>query len=146
MRARDAGLSDEAWRYIAECKARVAEMYKATPMILVPAATGPAPLGLASTGDASERTVDRLGSTRRLHSHAASQRVAAWASTHGRPRPRCKTASHCGAASKNARQWYVLNHLPRDKYWAILPSLNESQQFSSTRTLWDGALPTIFTS
>jgi len=43
---------DAAQRYIAECKARVAEMYKSTPVILVPAATGPAPLGLASTGDA----------------------------------------------------------------------------------------------
>jgi Asp-tRNA(Asn)/Glu-tRNA(Gln) amidotransferase A subunit family amidase len=43
---------DEARRYIAESKARIAEMYKATPVILVPAATGPAPLGLASTGDA----------------------------------------------------------------------------------------------
>jgi Asp-tRNA(Asn)/Glu-tRNA(Gln) amidotransferase A subunit family amidase len=42
---------DEARRYIAECKARVAEMYQATPVILVPAATGPAPLGLTSTGD-----------------------------------------------------------------------------------------------
>ena len=42
---------DEARRYFAECKARVAEMYKATPVILSPAATGPAPLGLASTGD-----------------------------------------------------------------------------------------------
>jgi Asp-tRNA(Asn)/Glu-tRNA(Gln) amidotransferase A subunit family amidase len=42
---------DEARRYITECKAKVAEMYKATPVILVPAATGPAPLGLASTGD-----------------------------------------------------------------------------------------------
>ena len=42
---------DEVRRYIAECKARVTEMYKATPVILVPAATGPAPLGLASTGD-----------------------------------------------------------------------------------------------
>ncbi len=42
---------DEARRYIAGCKARVAEMYKATPVILVPAATGPAPLGLAWTGD-----------------------------------------------------------------------------------------------
>jgi Asp-tRNA(Asn)/Glu-tRNA(Gln) amidotransferase A subunit family amidase len=28
------------------------EQYKATPVILVPAATGPAPRGLASTGDA----------------------------------------------------------------------------------------------
>jgi Asp-tRNA(Asn)/Glu-tRNA(Gln) amidotransferase A subunit family amidase len=43
---------DEARRYIAECKARVAELYKATPVILVPSATGPAPRGLASTGDA----------------------------------------------------------------------------------------------
>jgi len=43
---------DEAMRYIAECKTRVVELYKETPVILVPAATGPAPLGLASTGDA----------------------------------------------------------------------------------------------
>jgi Asp-tRNA(Asn)/Glu-tRNA(Gln) amidotransferase A subunit family amidase len=43
---------NEAMRYIAESKARVAELYKVTPVILVPAATGPAPLGLASTGDA----------------------------------------------------------------------------------------------
>ena len=42
---------DEARRYIDECKARVAEIYKATPVILVPAATGAAPLGLGSTGD-----------------------------------------------------------------------------------------------
>jgi Asp-tRNA(Asn)/Glu-tRNA(Gln) amidotransferase A subunit family amidase len=42
---------DEARRYIEECKARMGEMYKATPVILVPAATGPAPLGLTSTGD-----------------------------------------------------------------------------------------------
>jgi Asp-tRNA(Asn)/Glu-tRNA(Gln) amidotransferase A subunit family amidase len=42
---------DEARRYIAECRARVAEMYKATPVILTPAAIGPAPLGLTSTGD-----------------------------------------------------------------------------------------------
>jgi Asp-tRNA(Asn)/Glu-tRNA(Gln) amidotransferase A subunit family amidase len=42
---------DEARRYIAECKTRMSEMYKTTPVILVPAATGPAPLGLASTGD-----------------------------------------------------------------------------------------------
>ena len=42
---------DQAMRYFAECRARVAELYKATPVILVPAAPGPAPLGLASTGD-----------------------------------------------------------------------------------------------
>jgi Asp-tRNA(Asn)/Glu-tRNA(Gln) amidotransferase A subunit family amidase len=42
---------DEARRYIAECKVRVTELYRSTPVILVPAATGPAPLGLASTGD-----------------------------------------------------------------------------------------------
>ncbi len=42
---------DEARRYISECKVRMSEIYKATPVILVPAATGPAPRGLASTGD-----------------------------------------------------------------------------------------------
>src|SRR2546421_1150519 len=42
---------DKAMGYIAECKTRVAELYKDTPVILVPAAMGPAPLGLASTGD-----------------------------------------------------------------------------------------------
>jgi Asp-tRNA(Asn)/Glu-tRNA(Gln) amidotransferase A subunit family amidase len=42
---------DEARRFVAECKARMTEVFKATPVILVPAATGPAPLGLASTGD-----------------------------------------------------------------------------------------------
>ena len=43
---------DAARRYIAECKARMTELYKTTPVMLVPSATGPAPLGLASTGDA----------------------------------------------------------------------------------------------
>ena len=43
---------DDARRYIDECRIKVTELYKATPVILVPAATGPAPLGLASTGDA----------------------------------------------------------------------------------------------
>ena len=42
---------DEAKQCIAECRTRVAEMYESTPVILVPAATGPAPVGLASTGD-----------------------------------------------------------------------------------------------
>ena len=42
---------DEAMKYIAECKTRMAEIYKATPVVLVPAAPGPAPLGLTSTGD-----------------------------------------------------------------------------------------------
>lgn len=42
---------DDALAYISECKTRVAELYKDTPVILVPAATGPAPLSLASTGD-----------------------------------------------------------------------------------------------
>lgn len=46
------GRYKEARRYIAECRDRVAEMYRTTPVILVPAATGPAPLGLSSTGDA----------------------------------------------------------------------------------------------
>ena len=42
---------DEARRYIAECKTVVADLYKATPVILSPAAMGPAPVGLASTGN-----------------------------------------------------------------------------------------------
>jgi Asp-tRNA(Asn)/Glu-tRNA(Gln) amidotransferase A subunit family amidase len=42
---------DEARRYIAESKKQMTELYKSTPVILVPAATGPAPTGLASTGD-----------------------------------------------------------------------------------------------
>jgi len=41
----------EATRFVSECKVRVAEIMKATPVILTPAAPGPAPLGLASTGD-----------------------------------------------------------------------------------------------
>jgi len=43
---------DEARRYVAACRRTLQEIYKATPVILVPAATGPAPAGLASTGDA----------------------------------------------------------------------------------------------
>jgi Asp-tRNA(Asn)/Glu-tRNA(Gln) amidotransferase A subunit family amidase len=42
---------DEAMRYVAGCKMQVAEMMKATPVILTPAAPGPAPLGLSTTGD-----------------------------------------------------------------------------------------------
>ena len=42
---------DEARRYIAACRLTVAELYKTTPVILVPAAPGPAPRGLTSTGD-----------------------------------------------------------------------------------------------
>ena len=42
---------DDAKRSIAESRGRMAEIYKSTPVILVPAATGPAPLGLSSTGD-----------------------------------------------------------------------------------------------
>ena len=42
---------DEARRYLAESRIRMAEIFKATPVILSPAATGPAPLGLSNTGD-----------------------------------------------------------------------------------------------
>ena len=42
---------DEARRFIAECRTKMTELYKTTPVILVPAATGPAPRGLTSTGD-----------------------------------------------------------------------------------------------
>ena len=46
------GRYDEAVRFVAASRLRLSEMYKATPVILVPAATGPAPLGLSYTGDA----------------------------------------------------------------------------------------------
>ena len=42
---------EEARRYISESRARMTEIYKTTPVVLVPAATGPAPLGLSSTGN-----------------------------------------------------------------------------------------------
>lgn len=42
---------DEDMRYVAECRPRVAEMMKSTPVMLTPAAVGPAPLGLSSTGE-----------------------------------------------------------------------------------------------
>ena len=42
---------DAARRRIADARAKVTELHKATPVILVPAATGPAPRGLALTGD-----------------------------------------------------------------------------------------------
>jgi Asp-tRNA(Asn)/Glu-tRNA(Gln) amidotransferase A subunit family amidase len=42
---------DEARGEIAACQLLVSEMYKATPIIASPAATGPAPFGLTSTGD-----------------------------------------------------------------------------------------------
>jgi len=42
---------EEARRYLAESRVRMAEIFKATPVILTPAATGPAPLGLSNTGD-----------------------------------------------------------------------------------------------
>ena len=42
---------DEARAYIGECQARVSKVYESTPVVIVPAATGPAPFSLASTGD-----------------------------------------------------------------------------------------------
>ena len=42
---------DEARRYIAASKTRMTELFKSTPVILSPAALGPAPLGLTLTGD-----------------------------------------------------------------------------------------------
>jgi Asp-tRNA(Asn)/Glu-tRNA(Gln) amidotransferase A subunit family amidase len=47
---------DEARRHVADCRVKIAEIYKSTPVVLVPAATGPAPLGLSSTGDSRMNT------------------------------------------------------------------------------------------
>jgi len=41
----------EALAFISQSKEQLAELYQTTPVILTPAATGPAPRGLASTGD-----------------------------------------------------------------------------------------------
>jgi len=43
---------DEARKFIAACRTRFAQIFKSAPVILMPAAPGPAPLGLSSTGDA----------------------------------------------------------------------------------------------
>jgi Asp-tRNA(Asn)/Glu-tRNA(Gln) amidotransferase A subunit family amidase len=42
---------DETKQFIAGSRKRFAEMFKSTPVILTPAAVGPAPLGLSTTGD-----------------------------------------------------------------------------------------------
>jgi len=42
---------NEAMRTVSDGKVRMAEIFKSTPVILTPAATGPAPLGLSTTGD-----------------------------------------------------------------------------------------------
>lgn len=42
---------NEDMQFVAECKPRFSEIFKTTPVILTPAAPGPAPLGLTSTGD-----------------------------------------------------------------------------------------------
>jgi Asp-tRNA(Asn)/Glu-tRNA(Gln) amidotransferase A subunit family amidase len=45
------GRYDETLQYIDSCRAQFAEQFKRTPVILTPGAMGPAPTGLASTGD-----------------------------------------------------------------------------------------------
>lgn len=50
------GRYDEARTVISDSRVRMTEMYKATAVILVPAATGEAPLGLSYTGDSRMNT------------------------------------------------------------------------------------------
>lgn len=42
---------NDALKFIAECKGRMAGIYRSSPVVVTPAAAGPAPPGLASTGD-----------------------------------------------------------------------------------------------
>ena len=42
---------EAARQVVVECRSQINQHYQTTPVILVPAATGPAPRGLASTGD-----------------------------------------------------------------------------------------------
>ena len=46
----------EAMRYIMESRRRLGEVYARTPVILLPAATGPAPIGGGYTGNATMNT------------------------------------------------------------------------------------------
>jgi len=46
-----AGRYNEAKRFLADSRIRFAEIFKSTPVIITPAATGPAPFGLSTTGD-----------------------------------------------------------------------------------------------
>ena len=50
------GSYDEARAVISDSRVRITEVYKATPVILVPAATGEAPLGFSYTGDSRMNT------------------------------------------------------------------------------------------
>ncbi len=43
---------DAARRYIADCRTKMAAIFRSTPVILTPAAVGEAPVGLSTTGDA----------------------------------------------------------------------------------------------
>src|SRR3984893_8856963 len=42
---------EEATRFVSDSRVRMAEIFKSTPVSLTPAATGPAPFGLSTTGD-----------------------------------------------------------------------------------------------
>src|SRR3984893_10443710 len=42
---------DEATKFVSDSRVRMAEIFKSTPVSLTPAATGPAPFGLSTTGD-----------------------------------------------------------------------------------------------
>jgi Asp-tRNA(Asn)/Glu-tRNA(Gln) amidotransferase A subunit family amidase len=42
----------KAQAFVSECQARLSDLYSTTPVILFPAATGPAPLGISFTGNA----------------------------------------------------------------------------------------------
>jgi len=42
---------DEATKFVSDSRVRMAEIFKSTPVILTPAATGPAPVGISTTGD-----------------------------------------------------------------------------------------------
>ena len=95
----------EAKRYIGECKTRVTEIYHATPVILVPAATGPAPLDLAINGRSrNEFPVDRPGNYRDLHPHGRRGDVAARVATDRRSWAGFEGHSHGRAAVQHIEQ------------------------------------------
>src|SRR5262249_22967025 len=79
---------DDAKRQIAESQARVAELYKTTPVLPGAGGAGPAPAGAQTPGGrADDGAVDRAGHAGDLDPDAGRRRAAARPATHRRSRP-----------------------------------------------------------
>jgi hypothetical protein len=96
---------DEARRNIAECKRRMAELFKATPVILTPAANGARPAGThVDRRFTTGFTMHCLGDTGHQDSDAGRIGLAAWSPTDRGPRSGCAGHSDCGEVGTTAQQ------------------------------------------